>query len=30
MAIVPIPRTPLSLAERSYLPQIASGLKITL
>jgi NADH-quinone oxidoreductase subunit I len=30
MAIVPIERKPLSLAERSYLPQIAAGLKITL
>lgn len=30
MAIKKIERKPLSLAEKSYLPQIASGLKITL
>ena len=29
MAIVPIPRKPLSLAERTYVPQILSGLKTT-
>ena len=29
MAIVPIQRKPLSLAERTYLPAIAAGLKIT-
>jgi NADH-quinone oxidoreductase subunit I len=30
MAVITIERKPLSLAERTYLPQIASGLKITL
>jgi NADH-quinone oxidoreductase subunit I len=30
MAVIPVERKPLSLAERSYLPQIASGLKTTL
>ena len=30
MAIIPLERKPLSFAERTYLPQIASGLKTTL
>jgi NADH-quinone oxidoreductase subunit I len=30
MAVVPVTRKPLSLAERTYLPQIFSGLKTTL
>lgn len=30
MAVIPIERKPLSLAERTYLPAIASGLKTTL
>ncbi len=30
MAVVPIERKPLTFAERTYLPQIISGLKITL
>ena len=30
MAVITIERKPLSFAERTYLPQIASGLKITL
>ena len=30
MAVITIERKPLTLAERTYLPQIASGLKITL
>ena len=29
MAVIPVSRKPLSFAERSYLPQIASGLKTT-
>ena len=29
MAVVPIERKPLSFAERTYLPQIASGLATT-
>jgi NADH-quinone oxidoreductase subunit I len=30
MAVIPVQRQPLSLAERAYLPQVAAGLKITL
>lgn len=30
MAVIPVERKPLSLAERTYLPQIAAGLKTTL
>lgn len=30
MAVLPVERKPLSFAERTYLPQIASGLKTTL
>lgn len=30
MAFIPVERKPLSLAERTYLPQIAAGLKTTL
>ena len=30
MAILPLPRKPLSLAERTYLPAIAAGLRTTL
>ncbi len=30
MAVIPVERKPLSLAERTYLPQIASGLKTTI
>lgn len=30
MAVKPVSRQPLSLSERAYLPQIASGLKITI
>jgi NADH-quinone oxidoreductase subunit I len=30
MAVIPVERKPLTLAERAYLPQIAAGLKITL
>jgi len=30
MAVIPVERKPLSLAERSYLPQIANGMKVTL
>jgi NADH-quinone oxidoreductase subunit I len=29
MAVITVPRKPLTLAERTYLPQIASGLKTT-
>jgi NADH-quinone oxidoreductase subunit I len=29
MAVIPVQRQPLTLAERTYLPQIASGLKTT-
>lgn len=30
MAVIPVERKPLNLAERAYLPQIAGGLRITL
>ena len=30
MAVIPVSRQPLTLAERTYLPQIAAGLKTTL
>ena len=30
MAVIPVQRQPLSLAERAYLPQVAAGLRITL
>ena len=30
MAVIPVDRKPLTLAERAYLPQIASGMKTTL
>ena len=30
MAVIPLERKPLSWSERTYLPQIAAGLKTTL
>ena len=30
MAVIQVERKPLTLAERTYLPQLASGLKTTL